>query len=213
MELAKFLQNSQNLAGWATFLIQIIQKEIPENAEGLPKDPEEREKYPWWKAKKWAYQSLYHLYSRYAWSLKKDKKYSAFSKMFMEFYAPNIVQAYILQMQCFISGVWMTDRVKQQIAMFLEECIKPKGPWLMIKPHLESIIMQFIFPILCFNAKDQELWDSDPVEFIHKKIDSPVDDYRSPVTGAEELLTSIVVDRYKQTFIPVMTLINAILTK
>lgn len=121
MELTKSLQQSESLAGWATFFIQVIEKDIPENAQGLPKDLEEREKYPWWKAKKWAFQSLYHLYSRYAWSLKKDKRYSAFSKMFMEFFVPNIVNAYLVQIQRFVSGVWMTDRVKQQIAMFLEE--------------------------------------------------------------------------------------------
>lgn len=83
----------------------------------------------------------------------------------------------------------------------------------MVKPHLESIFMHFIFPILCFTSHDQELWDSDPVEFIHKKIDPPVDDYRSPVTGAEELLTTIAVDRYRQTFLPIMTLINSVLSK
>ena len=119
--MAKSLQNSQNLATWATFFINIIEKEIPDCAEGLPKDLEEREKYPWWKAKKWAFQSLYHLYSRYAWSLKKDKRYSGFSKMFMDSFIPNILQAYLKQIQLFVSGRWLTDRVKQQIAMFLEE--------------------------------------------------------------------------------------------
>ena len=66
LELAKSLQNSQTMLGWATVFVQVIEKQIPEDAEGLPMDLEEREKYPWWKAKKWAYQTLYHLYSRYA---------------------------------------------------------------------------------------------------------------------------------------------------
>lgn len=212
LELAKSLQNSQTLLGWATVFVQIIEKPILDTFEGLSSDPEEREKHPWWKAKKWAFQSLYHLYSRYAWSLKKDKRYTAFAKMFMEYFAPNIVQTYIKQVQLFTTGTWMSNRAKQQLAMFLEECIKPKATWLMIKPHLEIIIIHFIFPILCFTEADQELWDTDPVEFIHKKIDPPIDDYRSPVTGAEELLTAIVTDRHKQTFVPTMTFINNILT-
>jgi hypothetical protein len=180
--------------------------------ENYPSDLEEREKFPWWKAKKWAFQSLYHLYSRYARSLKKDKRYINFSKVFMEHFVPNIVETYLKQLQSLISGVWVTNRVKQQIAMFLEECIKPKQAWLLVKPHLETIVTHFIFPILCFTEADQELWDMDPVEFIHKKIDPPLDDFRSPVTGAEELLSTIVGDRYKQTFVPTMTFINNILS-
>ena len=82
-----------------------------------------------------------------------------------------------------------------------------------MKPHLEPLIVQFIFPLLCFSDSDQELWDEDPVEFIHKKIDPPMDDYRSPVTAAEELLRAIIRDRFKQTFIPTMTFINSILTR
>ncbi len=212
MELAKPLQNSQTLANWATLIVKVIEKPIPEGTEGLTTDLEEREKHPWWKAKKWAYQSLYHIFSRYSLALKKDKKYDVFAKMFTEHFTPLLVQTYLKQLESYISGVWMSNRSKQQIAMFLEECIKPKATWLLVKPHLETIIIRFIFPLLCFTEADHELWDSDPVEFIHKKIDAPIDDYRSPVTGAEELLSAIIQERYKQTFVPTMTFINNILT-
>lgn len=39
----------------------------------------------------------------------------------MEFFVPKIVQTYIGQMQLLVTGVWMSSRTKQQIAMFLEE--------------------------------------------------------------------------------------------
>lgn len=56
------------------------------------------------------------------------------------------------------------------------------------------------------------MWDSDPVEFIHKQIDPPMDDFRSPRAAAEELLVTIARSRYKQSFVAIVTLINNILT-
>ena len=118
LELSKSLQDSNILSGWASLFVQVVEKQVTGD---VSLSPEDREKYPWWKAKKWALQSLYHLYSRYSRAFKKDKRYIAFSKMFMEFFVPNIVHAYLRQVQALISGMWMSNRVKQQLAMFLEE--------------------------------------------------------------------------------------------
>ena len=47
------------LLGWWGLIKQMLDKKLPEASTGIepvgqPTDPEEREKWPWWKLKRWA---------------------------------------------------------------------------------------------------------------------------------------------------------------
>lgn len=42
--------------------------------------------------------------------------------------------------------------------------------WKMIKPHIAAIIQDVIFPLMCHSECDQELWESDPQEYISQKF-------------------------------------------
>ncbi|KAI8909993.1 armadillo-type protein [Powellomyces hirtus] len=211
LSLSETQQSSASLVPWGTLFVTIVEKPLHAGIPGMPEDPSEREAHPWWKAKKWAYSCLNVLFERYG--RKPEKKYQAFSVMFMEHFAPNILNAYLKQIELLVSGTWMSSRVKQLIANFLENCVKPKVTWNIIKPHLEAIIMHFIFPQLCFSQEDQEQWEDDPLEYVHKKIDNPLEDFRSPVHAAETLVFSIAKLRSKQTFQPIMNLVNSVITK
>jgi hypothetical protein len=90
--------------------------------------------------------------------------------------------------------------------------IKHKATWQIIKPHTETLVAHFIFPQLCFSAEDEELWNDDPVEYVHKKVD-PLDDIHSPVTNASNLLISLARDRKKHTFMGILGFINSVLNK
>ena len=63
MELPSQLQEDPVLIPWGNLFLQVIAKEIPQNE--LPEGKEEREAYPWTKAKKWALHNLNRLFSRY----------------------------------------------------------------------------------------------------------------------------------------------------
>jgi importin-7 len=63
-----------------------------------------------------------------------------------------------------------------------------------MKPHIVAIIQDVIFPLLCYSEADDELWESDPVEYIRLKFDV-FDDYTSPVPAAENVLHSICKTR------------------
>ena len=63
MELPPQLQEDPVLIPWGNLFLQIIAKEIPESE--LPVDKDERESYPWTKAKKWSFANLNRLFSRY----------------------------------------------------------------------------------------------------------------------------------------------------
>ncbi|KAJ3205405.1 hypothetical protein HK099_000832, partial [Clydaea vesicula] len=209
-ELSFIQQNSDSLIPWGNLFIQMIEKEIP--VDLTPSDIAEREKFSWWKAKKWAYHSIYHLFVKYCVQPQSTKKsvYTEFSKNFITNFVPTIVQCYLKQVKLLIAGTWMSNRTKQQLSLLLTDCIKQKNTWLMIKPDLEPIVVSYIFPQLCVTDVDLEEWENDPVEYIQRKLD-PMEDCRSSVAAAQGLLSSLVKYHFKQTFMSIINFVNGIL--
>ncbi|KAJ2991496.1 hypothetical protein HDV02_003755 [Globomyces sp. JEL0801] len=212
MELSNALQSPDSLIPWGTLFLAVVSRQVPDGTFNFPNDADERAKHIWWKCKKWAYSCLNNLMGRYGRGGKTNKRYAGFSKLFLNQFAPKIFEVFYQQLELTMTGVWMSPRVTQLSLTFLEHCIKPKSTWGLFQARLDTIIANFIFPQLCFSESDLELWNEDPVEYIHKKIDPTIDDFRSPVTAATELLGTLVRGRFKVAFVPIVTIINNILT-
>ncbi|KAI8969324.1 armadillo-type protein [Mycotypha africana] len=213
-ELPKTLQDANSLVPWGTLFLQLIEKRIPN--EVLPADPDERDRYPWWKTKKWAYHCLNRLFSKYgnpATMPRSTPEYNAFAKSFSTNFAPNILQAYLRQVELWIKKeIWIPPKCLALTSSFFSDCVKNKVTWQLLKPHVETLVAHFIFPQLCFSDEDQELWDEDPVEFVHKKVD-PLEDFHSPQTNAMNFLIDLARDRKKYTFMGILNFINGVLNK
>ena len=41
--------------------------------------------------------------------------------------------------------------------------------WKMMKPHVQLIVQEILFPLMCHSDQDEELWQTDPVEYIRIK--------------------------------------------
>lgn len=50
--------------------------------------------------------------------------------------------------------------------------VKPKSTWIQLKPHFETLVSSFVFPQLTFNEHRQEMWESDPIDYIRTSIGS-----------------------------------------
>ncbi|SAM02255.1 hypothetical protein [Absidia glauca] len=213
-DLPQALQDSSSIVPWGTLFLQVIDKPIPFDV--LPADAEEREKYPWGKTKKWAYHCLNRLFSKYgnpSLLTPSATKYMPFAKNFAATFAPNVLQTYLRQVEGWIKNeLWIPQKCLALTSAFFENSIKHKTTWQIIKPHTETLVAHFIFPQLCFSAEDEELWNDDPVEYVHKKVD-PLDDIHSPVTNASNLLISLARDRKKHTFMGILGFINSVLNK
>lgn len=48
--------------------------------------------------------------------------------------------------------------------------MKPQSTWVLLKPHFESLVSNFVFPNLSFTPARQELWQSDPVDYTRTSI-------------------------------------------
>lgn len=123
MDLPKSLQDASSMVPWGTLFLQLIDKPIP--FEALPADPEEREKYPWGKTKKWAYHCLNRLFSKYGnpalLTSASASKYMPFAKNFVANSAPNILQAYLRQVEGWIKNeIWISHKNLALTAAFFE---------------------------------------------------------------------------------------------
>ena len=41
--------------------------------------------------------------------------------------------------------------------------------WKFMKPHIDTVIREILFPLLCHSDEDEELWETDPIEYIRIK--------------------------------------------
>ncbi|KAF1802362.1 armadillo-type protein [Mucor lusitanicus] len=212
VDLPKCLQEHTALVGWCTIFLQLVDKKIPNEIQ--PADLEEREKFGWWKTKKWAYHCLNRLFGKYgnpAILPPSLTKYASFAKSFVTNFAPNILQTYLQQVDGWIKKEhWMSNRCLALSAAFFDDSIKHKITWQIIKPHTDTLVAQFLFPQLCFSKEDEQLWTEDAVDYAHKKMD-PLEDTSSKQHNAIMLLIDLAKNRYKHTFMSTLGFIHGVL--
>ncbi|KAF3927635.1 Importin-7 [Arthrobotrys entomopaga] len=123
-ELLATLREQSSIVGWATLFITVVNKTPP--AGSMLEDIDEREMHSWWKAKKWAYSNLNRLFVRYGnpQSLAKSAtaEYEQFALNFIENFVPEIVKAYLGQIDLWArKQTWLSRNCLSFTLSFLEE--------------------------------------------------------------------------------------------
>jgi hypothetical protein len=173
IHLSKHQQSAESLVPWGRLLFQLVNLQIPK--EAVPEDEEERERSEWWKAKKWAYATLGRLFHRFGNPSQlpspMQEEYGVFAQHFATNFAPEIFKVYIHQVELFVSGqTWLSKKCQYNIFQFFTECVKPKSTWQLLRPHFETLISSFVFPQLSFTPAKQEVWETDPVDYIRVSV-------------------------------------------
>ncbi|KAI9802910.1 MAG: hypothetical protein M1825_002141 [Sarcosagium campestre] len=213
-ELTPHLRLHESIVGWCSLFLRIVAKDAPPSA--LPEDLDERETSHFWKAKKWAYADLNRLFVRYGnpATLQKNSNnngdsYAEFSKTFLHSFAPEILQTYLGQVEKWVGKTaWLSKACLSFTIAFLDECVKPKSMWAHLKPHMETLVSHFIFPILCQSDEDLELFESEPSEYLHRKLNS-FEEVSAPDQAATNFLVTLTKSRKKQTF-TILNFVNGI---
>lgn len=60
--------------------------------------------------------------------------------------------------------------ISQAITYLSEAAIVPQS-YEVMKPHMESLVLHVVFPLLCFSDEDRQLWEEDPQEYVRKGYD------------------------------------------
>lgn len=74
-----------------------------------------------------------------------------------------------------------------------------------------TLISHFLFPILCQSDDDIELFETDPQEYVHRKL-NVYEDVSAPDVAAQTFLVTLTKSRKKQTF-TVLNFVNGIVNK
>ena len=135
-----------------------------------------------------------------------------FSKSFIANFAPEILKGYLQQIEQWASkAAWLSKPSLSYTLSFLDECVKPKAMWNHLKPHMDTLISHVLFPILCQSDEDIELFDSDPSEYLHRKMNF-YEEVTAPDVAAVNFLVSLTKSRKKQTF-TILSFVNGLVSK
>uniref|UniRef100_A0A8V0ZGU8 Importin 7 n=1 Tax=Gallus gallus TaxID=9031 RepID=A0A8V0ZGU8_CHICK len=179
------LINQQNLTEWIEILKTVVDRDVP--AETLQVDEDDRPELPWWKCKKWALHILARLFERYGSPGNVSKEYNEFAEVFLKAFAVGVQQVLLKVLYQYKEKQYMAPRVLQQTLNYINQGVSHAVTWKNLKPHIQGIIQDVIFPLMCYTDADEELWQEDPYEYIRMKFDV-FEDFISPTTAAQTLL-------------------------
>jgi hypothetical protein len=83
--------------------------------------------------------------------------------------------------------------------------------WTLLKPHTDNLISHLIFPVLCQSDEDIELFDDEPQEYLHRKLNF-YEDVTAPDVAATNFLVTLTKSRRKQTF-TILNYINEVVNR
>jgi importin-7 len=162
---------------------------------------------PEFKMKKWTGNVLLRFLKRYG-SPKRvpaDEPHTrVVATIFQERFAAQATVASLQVLSWPTSGGLLSGRVANIAIDFLQEAVETASLWAHVMPHIHLLLSRIIFPYLCFSDADAELWESDPIEYVHKQTDIS-EDYTSPRMAAMNLLAQLGELRPKNTVLPFMT--------
>uniref|UniRef100_A0A8C5C6K6 Importin 7 n=1 Tax=Gadus morhua TaxID=8049 RepID=A0A8C5C6K6_GADMO len=162
-----------------------VDRDVP--PETMQADEEERPELPWWKCKKWALHILARLFERYGSPGNTTKEYAEFAELFLKGYAVAAQQVLLKVLYQYKEKQYVAPRVLQQTLNYINQGIAHAVTWKNLKQHIQGIIQDVVFPLMCYTDSDEELWQEDPYEYIRMKFDV-FEDFISPTTAAQTLL-------------------------
>eukprot|EP00566_Odontella_aurita_P002311 CAMPEP_0113571984 /NCGR_PEP_ID=MMETSP0015_2-20120614/25852_1 /TAXON_ID=2838 /ORGANISM="Odontella" /LENGTH=1096 /DNA_ID=CAMNT_0000474985 /DNA_START=725 /DNA_END=4015 /DNA_ORIENTATION=+ /assembly_acc=CAM_ASM_000160 len=195
------LTDPQVLQPWFDVLTAVLAKPLPEADTGLeprgqPTAAEERNAWPWWKAKKWSVQIMSRLFSRYGIPSYAEDECKEFARHFSQHVAPQFLGPVCETLNLRPSGQFCTDRVVHLCLTFVDLAVELAPTYKMLKPHMDFLLYKVCFPTVCLTPDDVELFECDPHEFVHRQ-NSPLADFYDPRMSAITLVTDLVKHRGK----------------
>uniref|UniRef100_A0A8C4F1C5 Importin N-terminal domain-containing protein n=1 Tax=Dicentrarchus labrax TaxID=13489 RepID=A0A8C4F1C5_DICLA len=172
----------------STIFSVLIQKQILKIfhalvQETLEVDEDDRPELAWWKCKKWALRIITRLFERYGSPGNVTKEYYEFADFFLKTYAVGIQQVLLKVVDQHRQKQYVTPRVLQQCINYLNLGLSHSLTWKQMKPHMQAICQEVIFPLMCYKDEDEKLWQEDPYEYIRMKFSE-----YSITTAAQSLL-------------------------
>lgn len=181
-----YVKDEKNFFVWVNLLLQLFEKPIPDS-----KEPSEAHHNVWWKCKKWVAEIFSRLYSRHCDIEDQDtSEGKEFAKIFVKKYAPKMLEAFLKCLNSRRNGVFLTKQVTYSAMFFINSVVRHNNMYKYLKPHVDYLFQEIIFPLFCFNDEDSNLWETDQQEFVRLQFDI-FEEFHSPRTAAANLIVDL----------------------
>ncbi|KYQ94245.1 hypothetical protein DLAC_04540 [Tieghemostelium lacteum] len=173
-EIPKLLVQPEVFQAWFKEFGRIIQRGI--SPQENSKDFDGLFRNPWWILKKTTSRILNIVLRRAAVTRKADHKTSRdLHKLFMPKYSIEVMQLLLTELeqrnQKYNNNLINQGYLRHLIEYFAMS-INFGITWCAFKPKLQAFFETIVFPLICYDDRDQELFESDPQEFMRAQIDS-----------------------------------------
>ena len=178
-------ENPAVLRPWFEMLHAVLAKPLPEasaeNAHppGQPTEPDARAAWPWWKLKKWAAQICSRFLLRYGNPKYADAEAKHFARDFRTHIAPLLLGPMMDSLALRARGAFCSDRVTHLALMYVTSAIELGPLYKLLAPHLDFLLFEVVFPLMCITPADIERFETDPHEFVRLAND-PMEDFFDP---------------------------------
>lgn len=207
-----FFQNPAHFERWMQLFMSSVQISIPQQAD---------DQSAHWKTIKWLSHVAYRLLSMYLHPTVLEvndanaEATSKFSNFFLDKFAMPWLSIFVGMLDAYNKGEksQIPKRILALALTFVHGVIQNQKLYdATLKSKLPYVIAHIVFPFLCFNAEDKELWESDPQEY--QRVAFAVDeDMFSPKAAAASVIIDLVKVRKNEALPAYLAFINQELTQ
>ncbi|UJR37907.1 hypothetical protein I4U23_030595 [Adineta vaga] len=187
---------TQTMASWLDTCCMMLERRLPERLDTL--DEDDRADHPWWKCKKWALHILIRTFERHGSPANLPKGPSSerleFANFYLKGFSAKVITLVFNTLEAYRQKIYVSPRVVQLSLNYLRESVRHAFSWKIVQNNIVVLIQDIIYPLLCINDDDIELFNDEPVEFVRARLDI-LDEYISPVSAAELFLSDAVAKR------------------
>jgi hypothetical protein len=133
----------------------------------------------------------------------------AFAQMFQKQFSGKFLELYMSLLSVVREDGYLPDRVINLALQYLNTSVSKSVTYQLLKPRLDVVLFEIIFPLMCFNDTDDRLWREDPHEYVRKGYDI-IEDMYSPRTAAINFISELVRKRGKENLHNFLTFIVAV---
>eukprot|EP00010_Vexillifera_abyssalis_P003381 CAMPEP_0201555908 /NCGR_PEP_ID=MMETSP0173_2-20130828/52052_1 /ASSEMBLY_ACC=CAM_ASM_000268 /TAXON_ID=218659 /ORGANISM="Vexillifera sp., Strain DIVA3 564/2" /LENGTH=1040 /DNA_ID=CAMNT_0047967921 /DNA_START=43 /DNA_END=3166 /DNA_ORIENTATION=+ len=188
-------QGMQRLDEWFSMFCSTLAAPFPPN---MPSDMEVKRAWPPWKLRKW----ILHIFCRFIgrWVNPRStapESHTRYAHYVMQKFAEPMLKCVLKYLDMARSaGVFTVPRrIIQALFNFVDSAWRKKVIYEKLRPHLFTVLIDCMFPFICFQKKDLQEWNSDPHEYIRSTY-NPAEAFYDPRVSAVNVSVSILKKKH-----------------
>ncbi|ODV60097.1 Nmd5p [Ascoidea rubescens DSM 1968] len=191
--------NSSLIFPWINLQLTVISKKLPLFIVNLSN--EAKISNPWVKSQKWSFANLFNLLIRFCSSSKfKSHDYPTFKKNFVALILPEIIKIYFKLISDWCQdpvSSFMSNSCLYYLINLVDTSIVYPNTWKLISANLQDLIANFIYPLVIPTDEVINIFETDPNEYIHMRLDIFEETSDSPDFAAASFLVTLASKRPK----------------